>query len=344
MLFSANIFTNDKSESKAQIKIGKELNKKLHPSIIVHTRFNKHHTDKSAFMDHNKELAKAGYKNEKGYVDRKESKAILAMRDFAQEIGFAEFEHLITFKFDGFKNKKNEIENKIDTLSHILIAGKRAYIFSVDLEAEDKKDAPIKLGKRRKNVVVGKAILDETKDGNPFYRVMFNSSRQDEIKPINVDMKEVMADPAFIELNDIFEKHIKKTANNAGVVNSEIEELKAQIELLKAENARLVEENTALKAGLNVEEAVSVKEMTNEEKLELAKASIKFVSFKEEKEEVKPANIIPQDIKEILLNNPSVEVWNKHVCRKYTLAPITMQDIFKFHHNDMDSWLVLKAA
>ncbi|MBC5790623.1 hypothetical protein [Providencia sp. JUb39] len=129
---------------------------------------------------------------------------------------------------------------------------------------------------------------------------------------------------------------------------SEIDALKAEIEALKAENARLVEENKALKANAKVEvvkeEIVSVKEMSKVEKLELAKANLKLVSFEEEKEEVKPVNAIPQYIKEILLDNPSVEVWNKHVCHKYTLAPITMQDIFKIHSNDMDSWLVLKAA
>lgn len=88
---------------------------------------------------------------------------------------------------------------------------------------------------------------------------------------------------------------------------NEIDALKAEIEALKAENARLVEENKALKANANVEivkeEFVSIKEMTKDEKLELAKAAIEaaketataineeldsFEMLEEPKAEVKP--------------------------------------------------------
>ncbi|EDA3265506.1 hypothetical protein A4L30_10650 [Salmonella enterica subsp. enterica serovar Bovismorbificans] len=274
MLFTANIFTNDKSGNAAQVKIGKELNKKLHPKVIAHTRFAAHHNDKTAFMVHGKELAKAGYSNKDGYVDRKESKAILAMRDVAKEIGFAKFDQLVTFKFEGYK-KDGKVENKVETLSHILIAGKRAYIVSVDIDApEDKATASIKLGKRRKNVVIGRAYGDETKDGNPYFRVTFNCARQEELKAVEVDMNKVTADPVFAELSAIVEKLNEKKEEVVSTDSSkdeEIERLTAELVAEREKNARLVEENAVLREKVVAFENVDVKEAdsTNEEEEEM---------------------------------------------------------------------------
>ncbi|EDH8285869.1 hypothetical protein CB696_19415 [Salmonella enterica subsp. enterica serovar Livingstone] len=321
MLFTANIFTNDKSGNAAQVKIGKELNKKLHPKVIAHTRFAAHQNDKTAFMVHGKELAKAGYSNKDGYVDRKESKAILAMRDVAKEIGFAKFDQLVTFKFEGYK-KDGKVENKVETLSHILIAGKRAYIVSVDIDApEDKATASIKLGKRRKNVVIGRAYADETKDGNPYFRVAFNCARQDELKAVEVDMNKVTADPVFAELSAIVEKLADKKEEVSS--NEEIERLTAELAVEREKNARLVEENAVLREKVVAFENVAVDETqsTNEEEEEMTeeKKTHKILidgewvtmEIKQDEEVYRPASNIDELRAAVLANRKPVN-WDNY--------------------------------
>lgn len=160
--------------------------------------------------------------------------------------------------------------------------------------------------------------------------------------------------PTIKEIELPKEEKIVETVSVDSSVNEdlirEIEELKMKLSLMEEKTQRLenkveeLEEVIREKDMVIETQSVSITEMSNKEKLELAKSNIEVNSLfdDEEKENAVVSNGIPEEIKDLLIGQPDVNIWNSYVCHKYTLAPITMQDIFSIRSTDMDSRLVLK--
>ncbi|HEK0666366.1 TPA: hypothetical protein SMP26_001857 [Proteus mirabilis] len=153
-----------------------------------------------------------------------------------------------------------------------------------------------------------------------------------------------------IETPNAEEKTVETVSVNDDLLR-EIEELKMKLSLMEEKTQRLenkveeLEEVIRQKDMVIETQSISVTEMSDEEKLELAKSNItvsSFDEFEEKEDAVVVSNGIPEEIKEILIGQPDVNIWNSYVCHKFTLAPITMQDIFNIRSTDMDARLVLK--
>ncbi|HAK5372882.1 TPA: hypothetical protein H1V70_000106 [Salmonella enterica] len=246
MLFSANFFTNEVTNAKAAIKFGTEANKKLHPVVVAHVSFANHKSVFAGFKAHREALIADGY-GEDGKLSNGIRKAIDRVKP-AKEITP---DHIVTFTVSGSKE-----------LIHLIVAGDSAFVSAPNMDCEDSADCKITFGRRKE--VAGKAIAKFTKSGNPYFQVMFNThlvKKEEIVLPAYEGEEKARIEncEAFADLDAMHK------AVNAPVQNDIVEDLKAEIEALKAVIVEQRKEIEELKAAREVVASAPVaKEVENE--------------------------------------------------------------------------------
>ncbi len=157
MLFSANFFTNEVTNAKAVIKFGTEANKKIQPKVVAHVSFAQQKSAFAGFKAHREALIAAGFG-----VDGKLPNGIRKAIDRVKPAKDVAVDHIVTFTV------KNSSE-----LFHLVIAGDTAIVSAPNMDFQDTADCQITFGRRKE--VTGKAKLNFTKSGNPYFAVFFNS-------------------------------------------------------------------------------------------------------------------------------------------------------------------------
>ncbi|EKO7165999.1 hypothetical protein P0008_001448 [Escherichia coli] len=187
MLFSANFFTNEVTNAKAVIKFGTEANKKIQPKVVAHVSFAQQKSAFAGFKAHREALIAAGFG-----VDGKLPNGIRKAIDRVKPAKDVAVDHIVTFTV------KNSSE-----LFHLVIAGDTAIVSAPNMDFQDTADCNITFGRRKE--VTGKAKLNFTKSGNPYFAVFFNSHATEkevvEVVAYEGELKErIESCEAFLEL------------------------------------------------------------------------------------------------------------------------------------------------
>ncbi len=214
MLFSANFFTNEVTNAKAVIKFGTEANKKIQPKVVAHVSFAQQKSAFAGFKAHREALIAAGFGVE-GKLPNGVRKAIDRVKP-AKDVAV---DHIVTFTVKGSSE-----------LFHLVIAGDTAIVSAPNMDFQDTADCQITFGRRKE--VTGKAKLNFTKSGNPYFAVFFNSHATEkevvELVAYEGEEKErIESCEAFLEL----EAQVKAVAP---VVEDRLAALEAEIAELKA--------------------------------------------------------------------------------------------------------------
>ncbi|EMY4147385.1 hypothetical protein AAIR64_001252 [Escherichia coli] len=214
MLFSANFFTNEVTNAKAVIKFGTEANKKIQPKVVAHVSFAQQKSAFAGFKAHREALIAAGFGVE-GKLPNGIRKAIDRVKP-AKDVAV---DHIVTFTVKGSSE-----------LFHLVIAGDTAIVSAPNMDFQDTADCQITFGRRKE--VTGKAKLNFTKSGNPYFAVFFNSHATEkeavELVAYEGEEKErIESCDAFVEL----EAQVKAVAP---VVEDRLAALEAEIAELKA--------------------------------------------------------------------------------------------------------------
>ncbi|EPF3312548.1 hypothetical protein ACSRT3_002841 [Escherichia coli] len=214
MLFSANFFTNEVTNAKAVIKFGTEANKKIQPKVVAHVSFAQQKSAFAGFKAHREALISAGFGVE-GKLPNGIRKAIDRVKP-AKDVAV---DHIVTFTVKGSSE-----------LFHLVIAGDTAIVSAPNMDFQDTADCQITFGRRKE--VTGKAKLNFTKSGNPYFAVFFNSHATEkevvELVAYEGEEKErIESCDAFVEL----EAQVKAVAP---VVEDRLAALEAEIAELKA--------------------------------------------------------------------------------------------------------------
>ncbi|EEX9145425.1 TPA: hypothetical protein SI389_000805 [Escherichia coli] len=214
MLFSANFFTNEVTNAKAVIKFGTEANKKIQPKVVAHVSFAQQKSAFAGFKAHREALIAAGFGVE-GKLPNGIRKAIDRVKP-AKDVAV---DHIVTFTVKGSSE-----------LFHLVIAGDTAIVSAPNMDFQDTADCQITFGRRKE--VTGKAKLNFTKSGNPYFAVFFNSHATEkevvELVAYEGEEKErIESCEAFLEL----EAQVKAVAP---VVEDRLAALEAEIAELKA--------------------------------------------------------------------------------------------------------------
>ncbi|MEK8433647.1 hypothetical protein P2O73_20170 [Escherichia coli] len=215
MLFSANFFTNEVTNAKAVIKFGTEANKKIQPKVVAHVSFAQQKSAFAGFKAHREALIAAGFG-----VDGKLPNGIRKAIDRVKPAKDVAVDHIVTFTV------KNSSE-----LFHLVIAGDTAIVSAPNMDFQDTADCNITFGRRKE--VTGKAKLNFTKSGNPYFAVFFNSHATEK------EVVELVAyegeEKARIESCDAFvELEAQVNAVSPVAVEDRFSALEAQIAELKA--------------------------------------------------------------------------------------------------------------
>ncbi|WP_124037493.1 hypothetical protein [Escherichia coli] len=215
MLFSANFFTNEVTNAKAVIKFGTEANKKIQPKVVAHVSFAQQKSAFAGFKAHREALIAAGFG-----VDGKLPNGIRKAIDRVKPAKDVAVDHIVTFTV------KNSSE-----LFHLVIAGDTAIVSAPNMDFQDTADCQITFGRRKE--VTGKAKLNFTKSGNPYFAVFFNSHATEK------EVVELVAyegeEKARIESCDAFvELEAQVNAVSPVAVEDRFSALEAQIAELKA--------------------------------------------------------------------------------------------------------------
>ncbi|HDX4381687.1 TPA: hypothetical protein ROG66_003650 [Escherichia coli] len=247
MLFSANFFTNEVTNAKAAIKFGTEANKKIQPKVVAHVSFAQQKSAFAGFKAHREALIAAGFG-----VDGKLPNGIRKAIDRVKPAKDVAVDHIVTFTV------KNSSE-----LFHLVIAGDTAIVSAPNMDFQDTADCNITFGRRKE--VTGKAKLNFTKSGNPYFAVFFNSHATEK------EVVELVAyegeEKARIESCDAFvELEAQVNAVSPVAVEDRFSALEAQIAELKAaleEKDQIIEAQKAEIEELKAKEVAPVAVVEN---------------------------------------------------------------------------------
>ncbi|EFA3892107.1 hypothetical protein AB4H62_004880, partial [Escherichia coli] len=220
MLFSANFFTNEVTNAKAVIKFGTEANKKIQPKVVAHVSFAQQKSAFAGFKAHREALIAAGFG-----VDGKLPNGIRKAIDRVKPAKDVAVDHIVTFTV------KNSSE-----LFHLVIAGDTAIVSAPNMDFQDTADCQITFGRRKE--VTGKAKLNFTKSGNPYFALFFNSHATEkevvEVVAYEGELKErIESCEAFLEL-EAQVNAVSPRFTSLEEKDQIIEAQKAEIEELKA--------------------------------------------------------------------------------------------------------------
>ncbi|HDN0666800.1 TPA: hypothetical protein P1C63_001753 [Escherichia coli] len=247
MLFSANFFTNEVTNAKAVIKFGTEANKKIQPKVVAHVSFAQQKSAFAGFKAHREALIAAGFG-----VDGKLPNGIRKAIDRVKPAKDVAVDHIVTFTV------KNSSE-----LFHLVIAGDTAIVSAPNMDFQDTADCNITFGRRKE--VTGKAKLNFTKSGNPYFAVFFNShaTEKEVIELVAYEGEE----KARIESCDAFvELEAQVNAVSPVAVEDRFSALEAQIAELKAalkEKDQIIEAQKAEIEELKAKEVAPVAVVEN---------------------------------------------------------------------------------
>ncbi|EOV7649240.1 hypothetical protein ACOVL8_002420 [Escherichia coli] len=232
MLFSANFFTNEVTNAKAVIKFGTEANKKIQPKVVAHVSFAQQKSAFAGFKAHREALIAAGFG-----VDGKLPNGIRKAIDRVKPAKDVAVEHIVTFTV------KNSSE-----LFHLVIAGDTAIVSAPNMDFQDTADCQITFGRRKE--VTGKAKLNFTKSGNPYFAVFFNSHATEkevvELVAYEGEEKErIESCEAFLELEAQVNAVSPVVEDRFAALEAQIAELKAALEekdqIIEAQKAEIEE-------------------------------------------------------------------------------------------------------
>lgn len=232
MLFSANFFTNEVTNAKAVIKFGTEANKKIQPKVVAHVSFAQQKSAFAGFKAHREALIAAGFG-----VDGKLPNGIRKAIDRVKPAKDVAVDHIVTFTV------KNSSE-----LFHLVIAGDTAIVSAPNMDFQDTADCQITFGRRKE--VTGKAKLNFTKSGNPYFAVFFNSHATEkevvELVAYEGEEKErIESCEAFLELEAQVNAVSPVVEDRFVAPEAQIAELKAALEekdqIIEAQKAEIEE-------------------------------------------------------------------------------------------------------
>lgn len=232
MLFSANFFTNEVTNAKAVIKFGTEANKKIQPKVVAHVSFAQQKSAFAGFKAHREALIAAGFG-----VDGKLPNGIRKAIDRVKPAKDVAVDHIVTFTV------KNSSE-----LFHLVIAGDTAFVSAPNMDFQDTADCNITFGRRKE--VTGKAKLNFTKSGNPYFAVFFNSHATEkevvEVVAYEGEEKErIESCEAFLELEAQVNAVSPVVEDRFAALEAQIAELKAALEekdqIIEAQKAEIEE-------------------------------------------------------------------------------------------------------
>ncbi|EIH1744641.1 hypothetical protein LGH41_005062 [Escherichia coli] len=217
MLFSANFFTNEVTNAKAVIKFGTEANKKIQPKVVAHVSFAQQKSAFAGFKAHREALIAAGFG-----VDGKLPNGIRKAIDRVKPAKDVAVDYIVTFTV------KNSSE-----LFHLVIAGDTAIVSAPNMDFQDTADCNITFGRRKE--VTGKAKLNFTKSGNPYFAVFFNSHATEkevvELVAYEGEEKErIESCEAFLELEAQVNAVSPVVEDRFAALEAQIAELKAALE------------------------------------------------------------------------------------------------------------------
>ncbi|WP_236514254.1 hypothetical protein [Escherichia coli] len=252
MLFSANFFTNEVTNAKAVIKFGTEANKKIQPKVVAHVSFAQQKSAFAGFKAHREALIAAGFG-----VDGKLPNGIRKAIDRVKPAKDVAVDHIVTFTV------KNSSE-----LFHLVIAGDTAIVSAPNMGFQDTADCQITFGRRKE--VTGKAKLNFTKSGNPYFAVFFNSHATEkevvEVVAYEGELKErIESCEAFLEL-EAQVNAVSPRFTSLEEKDQIIEAQKAEIEKLKAaleEKDQIIEAQKAEIEELKAKEVAPVAVVEN---------------------------------------------------------------------------------
>ncbi|EML8703280.1 hypothetical protein V9V67_003182 [Escherichia coli] len=232
MLFSANFFTNEVTNAKAVIKFGTEANKKIQPKVVAHVSFAQQKSAFAGFKAHREALIAAGFG-----VDGKLPNGIRKAIDRVKPAKDVAVDHIVTFTV------KNSSE-----LFHLVIAGDTAIVSAPNMDFQDTADCQITFGRRKE--VTGKAKLNFTKSGNPYFAVFFNSHATEkevvELVAYEGEEKErIESCEAFLELEAQINAVSPVVEDRFAALEAQIAELKAALkekdQIIEAQKAEIEE-------------------------------------------------------------------------------------------------------
>lgn len=232
MLFSANFFTNEVTNAKAVIKFGTEANKKIQPKVVAHVSFAQQKSAFAGFKAHREALIAAGFG-----VDGKLSNGVRKAIDRVKPAKDVAVDHIVTFTV------KNSSE-----LFHLVIAGDTAIVSAPNMDFQDTADCNITFGRRKE--VTGKAKLNFTKSGNPYFAVFFNSHATEkevvELVAYEGEEKErIESCEAFLELEAQVNAVSPVVEDRFAALEAQIAELKAALkekdQIIEAQKAEIEE-------------------------------------------------------------------------------------------------------
>ncbi|WP_105268598.1 hypothetical protein [Escherichia sp. MOD1-EC2449] len=232
MLFSANFFTNEVTNAKAVIKFGTEANKKIQPKVVAHVSFAQQKSAFAGFKAHREALIAAGFG-----VDGKLPNGIRKAIDRVKPAKDVAVDRIVTFTV------KNSSE-----LFHLVIAGDTAIVSAPNMDFQDTADCQITFGRRKE--VTGKAKLNFTKSGNPYFAVFFNSHATEkevvELVAYEGEEKErIESCEAFLELEAQVNAVSPVVEDRFAALEAQIAELKAALEekdqIIEAQKAEIEE-------------------------------------------------------------------------------------------------------
>ncbi|EEV9040779.1 hypothetical protein EHC20_08620 [Escherichia coli] len=232
MLFSANFFTNEVTNAKAVIKFGTEANKMIQPKVVAHVSFAQQKSAFAGFKAHREALIAAGFG-----VDGKLPNGIRKAIDRVKPAKDVAVDHIVTFTV------KNSSE-----LFHLVIAGDTAIVSAPNMDFQDTADCQITFGRRKE--VTGKAKLNFTKSGNPYFAVFFNSHATEkevvELVAYEGEEKErIESCEAFLELEAQVNAVSPVVEDRFAALEAQIAELKAALEekdqIIEAQKAEIEE-------------------------------------------------------------------------------------------------------
>lgn len=232
MLFSANFFTNEVTNAKAVIKFGTEANKKIQPKVVAHVSFAQQKSAFAGFKAHREALIAAGFG-----VDGKLPNGIRKAIDRVKPAKDVAVDYIVTFTV------KNSSE-----LFHLVIAGDTAIVSAPNMDFQDTADCQITFGRRKE--VTGKAKLNFTKSGNPYFAVFFNSHATEkevvELVAYEGEEKErIESCEAFLELEAQVNAVSPVVEDRFAALEAQIAELKAALEekdqIIEAQKAEIEE-------------------------------------------------------------------------------------------------------
>lgn len=232
MLFSANFFTNEVTNAKAVIKFGTEANKKIQPKVVAHVSFAQQKSAFAGFKAHREALIAAGFG-----VDGKLPNGVRKAIDRVKPAKDVAVDHIVTFTV------KNSSE-----LFHLVIAGDTAIVSAPNMDFQDTADCQITFGRRKE--VTGKAKLNFTKSGNPYFAVFFNShaTEKEVVELVAYEGEErerIESCEAFLELEAQVNAVSPVVEDRFSALEAQIAELKAALkekdQIIEAQKAEIEE-------------------------------------------------------------------------------------------------------